>query len=237
MEKAVLVTGGAKRLGRALAVAMAEDGFDVAIHYQRSEGAAEETVTALREKGVRSEKFQCDFGDPKAVSTLISRVISVFPDLTVLINSASIFERGPFLEGQDEDFDRQFHINFRTPFILTRDFARQARAGLVINMLDTHIQDNVTGYFVYSLTKKSLQSLTEMSAKALGPDIRVNGIAPGLILPSKDVDQETFERMARKIPLKRSGGPEDIVQAARYFVSQSFITGQVLYVDGGEHVL
>jgi pteridine reductase len=237
MPGAALVTGGGKRIGRTLCLRLADTGYDIAVHYGRSEEEAAEVCERVRERGRRCDIFQADLSDRHETGTLISRVKADMPDLQVLVNSASIFERSPFLETEDQLLDRQWEINFRAPFMLTRDFARLCGQGCVVNLLDTKINRVLTRYFAYSLTKKALADFTRMAAKELAPSIRVNGVAPGLILPSASMSKEEFEDLGSRLPLKRTGHPDFIADAVEFLVTHPFITGEILNVDGGEHLM
>lgn len=231
-----LITGGAKRIGKAIALALADLGFNIAIHYQSSESDAEAIQGQIQKLGKQCKRFRCNLNDAKEVNALIPAVADQMPDLSVLINNASIFERAGFFDTDEVLFDRHFNVNLRAPFFLSKEFAARVQNGQIINLLDTKITVELTSYFAYSLTKKALWEFTKMAAKELGPDIRVNGVAPGLILPSSDSSVEAFEKMGQKIPLRKTGGPDDIVKAVRYFIENDFITGEVIRVDGGEHL-
>lgn len=237
MPSTVLITGAAKRIGRAIALHLAECGHDIALHYHRSKTEAEATAADIRQAGVQCTLFPCDLGDAAAVGRLIGDVYEQCPALDVLINNASIFERAHLKETDDTLLDRHWAVNFRTPFVLIRDFARIVGHGNVINLLDTKITQNHTPYCVYSITKKALLDLTQLAAAELGPEIRVNGVGPGLILPSADLSNADFQRMAEKLPLKRAGHPDKIVQAVSFFLDHDYITGESLMIDGGEHLL
>lgn len=232
-----LITGGAKRLGRAIAIRLAELGFDIALHYNTSRGDAERVAGEIEAAGAGCDLFACDLSDGEAVLQLIGRVTHVFSDLSILVNNASIFERGPLLDTEPELFDRHFDINYRAPFFLTRDFARHRDQGLVINLVDTKISRNAGAYFAYTLTKKSLFEFTKMAAAQLGPKIRVNAVAPGLVLPPAGEDESYLAERAKSIPLQRHGDPAAVCNAIAYLVDNRFITGQCIYVDGGEHLL
>ncbi len=236
MSKVALVTGGAKRIGRAIVLFLADKGYNIALHYRNSEKEAEEVCALVEKRGGRCGLFQCDLGDMKAVSKLIPEVTQTFPDLSLLVNSASIFQRARFMETDPDLFDRYMQVNLKTPFFLSQNFARICKKGLIINILDTKIHKTLIEYFVYTLTKKSLFEFTRMAAKELGPDIRVNGIAPGLILPAAGMSKEVFEKMGERIPLKQTGSPQDIVRAVGFFIENPFVTGEVISVDGGEHL-
>ena len=233
---AALVTGGAKRLGRAIVLSLAEAGYDIALHYRSSHRDAESAADAVYTLGRTCQLFRCDFNDQKNVDTLIPRVAEVFPDCRVLINSASIFERASLVKTDSDQFDRHVQINLKVPVFLTQAFARYFGHGHVINMLDTKVARTVTHYFVYTLTKKALADFTKMAARELGPDIRVNGVSPGIILPSLYHSDLDHQRMAKRLPLKRKGEPDHIVNAIRFLLQNDYITGANLFVDGGEHL-
>ncbi len=231
-----LVTGGARRIGLAIACTLAENGWDIALHYRNSEKEAKEAVRRIESAGQRCSLFQADFGQMKEVSGLVENVHRHFPDLCLLVNSVSLFERARFMETDETLFDRHFQINLKSPFFLTQHFAAFCRKGNVVNILDTKVSKHLTAYFAYTLTKKSLMEFTSMAALELGPEIRVNAVAPGLILPSSGMSVPSFEAMGKKIPAQRTGTPEDIARAVLFLVQNDFITGVTLYVDGGEHL-
>jgi pteridine reductase len=231
-----LVTGGAKRIGRAIALSLAERGYGIALHYRSSEAEAKDLAEEISRRGVECRLFRCDFANPADVRLLIPSVFERFPDCNLLINNASVFERVRLMETDDDVFDRHFNVNFRAPFFLSRDFARNCTEGQIINILDTKIMRMQTAYFAYTLSKKALSELTLMAAKELGPRIRVNGISPGLILPSSEMSTEDFTFMGSRIPLGKTGNPANVVSAVHFLVENPFITGEIIFVDGGEHL-
>ncbi len=234
---AVLVTGGAKRIGRAIALALAGRGYNIALHYLTSEPEARELQSKIEAMNVRCRLFECDLADVKKVSTLIPSVLESFPDLEILVNNASIFVPKRFLDTSEDFLDRLFTVNFKAPFLLTRDFARHVRKGQVVNLLDTKITKNLREHFVYALTKKALADFTRMAARELAPEIRVNGICPGLILSPPGEDPGYLERAAERIPLGRPGHPENIASALCFLIENTFVTGELVFVDGGEHLI
>lgn len=235
-QKAALVTGGSKRIGKAICLALAEKGYDIALHYSRSETEAEETAGLIRTHGAQCALYQCDLRDTEAASELIPRVVQTFPNCNCLVNSASVFKRGAFMDSDLGFLDQQMAVNFRAPYLLTRQFARICESGLVVNMLDTKVTRQSTRFFAYTLSKKLLHAFTKMAAAALGPKIRVNGICPGIILPSTETSEQTLEKMIQKLPLQRKGDPEKITRALIYLIENDFVTGECLFVDGGEHL-
>ncbi len=237
MSKAALITGGGKRLGKAISLFLAESGYDIAIHYNHSDKEAKETADLIREKGKQCEIFQSDLSDIKQVRTLIPRVFETFPECSILVNSASIFENIGFDDVTEEIFERDFNTNFKAPFFLSQDFSKGDHSELIINMLDMRINKIETEHFSYNLSKKALRDFTLMAAKALGPKIRVNGICPGPILPPPDKDIHYLEKIAENTPLKKPGNPDYIITAVKYILDNDFVTGQYLFVDGGQHLI
>lgn len=232
--RAALVTGAARRIGRAIAFDLAALGYDIALHYHGSEKLARESAEGISRTGVRCEVFRCDLADRADVSSMLERVTGIFPELSLLVNNASIFNRSPIRETGTEFLARQFEVNFFAPFVLSRDFAVRCGHGLIINLLDTRIDSSDAAYAAYSLSKKALAAFTRMAALEFAPEIRVNAVAPGLILEPEDEGEDYLDRLARKLPLKRKGSVENVVDAVRSLVSNEFVTGQIIYVDGGE---
>jgi pteridine reductase len=231
-----LVTGGAKRIGKAVCLALARRGLNIALHYGKSVEAAEQTVAEIRDLGVTCELFQCDLNDLGQVSGLIKTVFNQMGQCQILVNSASLFLRGTFQETSLSFLEDHLTINFKSPFLLIQQFSEYAAKGLIINLLDTKITRSSEHFFAYTLSKKMLYELTRMSAKVLGPDIRVNGICPGIILPSSQTSDEVLNHLIQKLPLERKGNPGHIVQAVNYLIENDFVTGECLFVDGGESI-
>jgi len=207
------------------------------VHYNSSEKEANETAKLIRDKGRRAGVFQANLSDTSQVRALIPRVFEVFPECSVLVNSASIFENVGFNDVTENIYDRDFTTNFKAPFFLTQDFSKTDSSEIIINMLDMRVNRIETEHFSYNLTKKLLRDFTLMSAKELGPKIRVNGICPGPILPPSDKDIEYLENIAKNTPLKKPGRPDYIIKAVNYILDNDFVTGQCLFVDGGQHLV
>ncbi len=233
----VLITGAAKRIGRTLALYLNDLGYRVAIHYNHSAQKAKNLANEIYKKNGHCEIFDADLNDPKSVNKLIPRVYKKFPDLQFLINNASIFEHSNIRSANVADFDQQMALNLRAPFILTSQFAKLVSTGCIINILDTNVCKNKTSYLSYLLSKKSLADLTRLTAVELAPDIRVNAVAPGLILAPEHQNNDYLDRLAKNIPLKRRGEPNDIAKAVHFLLENTYITGQTIFVDGGEHLL
>lgn len=237
MSKTALITGAGKRLGKAISLAMANKGYDIAVHYNSSEKEARETAEIIRQMGRKAEIFQANLSEMTQVRTLVPTVFDVFPECSVLINSASIFENVGFGDITESMLERDITVNFKAPFFLSQHFSKEKTAELIINMLDMRVNTIETEHFSYNLTKKLLRDFTLMAAKALGPKIRVNGICPGPILPPPDKDIEYLRKIAENTPLKKAGNPDYIVNAVNYILDNDFVTGQCLFVDGGQHLI
>jgi len=238
-NKSALVTGAARRIGKSIALFLAKNGYNIALHYGSSDDEAQKTAAAIRETGVICETFKCDFYNEDETLSLLPRVTKTFPNLTLLVNNASIFKKAAIADTDPEKFNRHIAVNLKAPFFLMRDFARMCNTGHVINILDsriTHTPAKRDNYAVYTLAKKALAELTRMSAVEFAPEIRVNAIAPGLIFPPAGKSEDFLNKKAQNIPLKRKGAVADIVKAVQYLLENEFITGQILYVDGGEHL-
>ncbi len=234
---ALLITGGAKRAGAALARHFAQQGYDIALHYQHSETEARQLRDDIQAHGRACELLALDLRETSALPALVARACEALPRCHALVNNASIFERGEFLDTDEALFDRQFAVNFKAPFFLTQAFARHIKQGCVINILDTDITRTQGSHFAYLLSKKALADFTCMAARALGPRIRVNGICPGFLLPSADVHEQYGKTLAPTLPLKATATLNQVAMAAQWLVEQDGMTGQCLYTDGGQHLL
>jgi len=236
-KKAVIITGGAKRVGAALARYFAEAGYDIALHYNRSSADAKKLKKEIEKLGRTCALFAQDLSDIKALPKLMKQVQKALPHCTALVNNASVFERAELMETDEALFDRQFTVNFKAPFFLTQAFAKTFGKGCIINMLDTDIAQTQGSHFAYLLSKKVLADFTEMAARALGPDIRVNGVCPGIMLPSKELDMPYMKKLSQNVPLEMLAGLEHAVETVRWLCEQKTITGQLLFTDGGQHLL
>ena len=238
---AALVTGAAKRIGREIALTLAEMGYDIAISYKTSKKEAENLAEKIREEfGVKCEIFQCDLCDPVQAKKLADVVAKKFANWNLLINNASIFNRSKFLEGSDLDLMNNLNTHLISPLILSKAFAKNIeqhslKNAQIINLIDKNITRFDTSYFYYLFSKKSLAEFTKMLALELAPQIRVNGVAPGFILNSVDEKNPSIEtqNLIRKIPLKTKGEVENILQAITFLLKNNFVTGQILFIDGG----
>lgn len=231
-----LVTGAARRIGRAISLALAREGANVAVHYGSSEQEAAELATEIEGLGARATLVRADLSDPGELADLVDRARKALGKIEILVNSASIFPADTLETVELESLQRNLEINAWAPLVLTRAFAAQTERGHVVNLLDSRISGFDRTHVAYILSKHVLSALTRMSALELAPGIAVNGIAPGLILPPPGKDEEYVDRLAQTVPLKRRGTPEDIADAAIFLITSEFVTGGTIYVDGGRHL-
>jgi pteridine reductase len=232
-----LVTGAAKRIGRQVALHLAQQGYSIALHYHHSKIEAMSTAQAIYKKGVRCELFSCDLADEAQTLKLIPQVFKAFPNLNVLVNSASIFIPNQFGAADLTLFKTHWDTNFKAPYILTCEFARLVKSGQVINFIDTNVVKYKTRYADYLMTKKALREFTKMAAVQWGPRIRVNGVSPGMILAPVNNQPDDRLKRARKIPLQKTGRPENIMQSVQFLLENDYLTGQIIANDGGESLI
>ena len=236
---AALVTGGARRIGRALVLALADAGYAVAIHHHRSHAEADALVGQIAAAGKKAVAFAADLADEAAVTELLPRAAASLGPIGVLVNNASIFGNDTVPTVKRDGWDAHFAVNLRAPFVLTQEFAAllpREMGGVIVNLLDERVW-NLTPYFVsYTLTKSALWTLTRTAALALAPRIRVNGIGPGPTLPSPRQSPEQFAARCRAMPLKRGTSPDEIGAALRFILAAPAMTGQMIALDGGEHL-
>lgn len=233
-RRAALVTGGAIRLGKAIALHLAKSGFDIALHFKSSSNPAEETSKEITALGRTCISLRQDLSQLDSLRTLIDRAAHSLPHLSLLVNSASAYESGQLHKVTPSQLHEQFNVNTFAPILLTRHFAQRVGHGAIVNILDSKIALNDDHYVSYMLSKKSLADFTLVSSIALAPNIRVNGVGPGVVLPAADRTPEYIAWRAQGIPLKRAGKPEDIGEMVRVLAESEFVTGQIVYVDGGE---
>ena len=244
-RRAALVTGGAQRLGRAIALALAGEGASIALHYGTSAGAARQTAAEIAALGVEVETFQADLADPSHIAGLIDAVAARFGRLDVLVNSAASFRKQTFGDISADDWDRVMAVNLRAPFLLSQAAARLMRSGerdapaLIANIADLSGIHPWAGYAHHAVSKAGLIHLTKIAARELAPEIRVNAVVPGPVLPPPGVDEASpeWQQIAGRTPLGRTGEPDDIARAVVFLAQSDFITGAILPVDGGEGLL
>ena len=231
-----LVTGAARRLGRASALALAQNGASIVIHYRSSMTQAESLLEEVRKSGADGWLIQADLSDSRECESLFAQAIQSAGKIDVLINSASIFPEGSLFESEENEFFENLKINALAPLKLSKLFAAQNTGGAIINLLDARILDYDKHHVPYHLSKQALFSFTRMMSIELSPAIRVNAVAPGLILPPEGKGSDYLQQLANTNPLESWGTEKDISDAVLYLVGAGFVTGQVLYIDGGRHV-
>ena len=234
-QRAALVTSGGVRIGRAISEALAQDGYDLLIPYRSSSAAAEEVASVVRAIGGRAETLSVDIAKPEAAEVLADAARKHFGRLDVLINSAASFQAVPLLEVDAEEWDAVMDVNLRAPHLIVRacaDMLRDSR-GCVINITDLGAFQAWSEYPHHAVSKAGLAHLTRIQARTLAPEVRVNAIAPGAVLPPDDWAPERWDALAQRAVLGRVGSPQDVVQAVRYLIAAEFVTGHVLPVDGG----
>lgn len=234
--KTALVTGGAKRLGRAVVEALAAAGAHVVIHHNFSARPAETLAEAVRAAGVNAWTVRGDLTDPVDAERVIGRGIDLAGRLDILVNNASIFPSDRLRDVTAASVMENVRVNALAPLVMSRVFAAQDREGCVINFLDTRILDYDIEHVSYHLSKRMLFTITRITALEFAPKIRVNAIAPGLILPPEGKDESYLEELAPTNPLRRYGSPLDVADAVLFLARSTFITGQVIFVDGGRHM-
>ncbi len=237
--RVALVTGAGVRLGREIALALARAGADVVVHYHRSRGPAEEVVREIRSLGRRAIAVGLDLAATDQLDGLVARCIDELGAVDVLINSASIFQRGTVFTETSESWDRHLDINLKAPFFLAQSFARRLRPtqhGHIIHIADWRALRPGTQYMAYTVSKAGLVTLTRSLALALAPNVQVNAIAPGGILPPPGDPGGYFARLPERIPLRRVGSPREITHAVLYLLGSDFVTGEVIQVTGGEQL-
>lgn len=234
-QRVALVTGGAVRVGRAITLALAGAEYDVVISYRSSAGPAEETRVAVESLGRRCETVRADLRVPAAADVVINAVRDTFGRLDLVVNSAASFDERALLDVDAEAWDTVMSLNARAPHLVVRAAANLLRAarGNVVNIVDLSAFQPWTDYPAHSVAKAALAHLTRIQARALAPEIRVNGIAPGAVLPPDDWAPERWHALTQIAPLQRVGSPDDVAQAVLFFAGAEFVTGQILAVDGG----
>ena len=248
MPKAALVTGAGHRIGRALALSLAGRGFDVAVHFASSEEKAEATVADVEAIGQRAIALSADLLDDAETGSLVSLANAALGPLSVLVNNASIFEYDTLASATLDSWNRHIGSNLKAPFFLTQAFAEQVpdggtdengealASGLVINMIDQRVRKLTPEFMTYTLAKSALWALTRTSAQALAPGIRVNAIGPGPTLRGARQSEEHYRRQRDSTILKRGADPDGISRALEFFLDSPAVTGQLLCVDGGQHL-
>lgn len=235
--KTAIVTGGAKRVGKAISIFLAKCGYDVAIIYNSSETQAIEVKTEIELLGRETFLYKCDLNNSTDVNQIVSNVFKERKNIKLLINNASIFEKFNFAETNEDIFDRHLNINFKAPFFITQKYAEYCKnnaiQGHVINISDAYTVTNNPTYFIYLQTKKMLADFTKMAAKELEETMRVNAVSIGFLLPSEYWNEAQISARAKNLPIKRQAKMEEILQTIAFLDENQYITGENIFVDGG----
>lgn len=239
IPRTALVTGAAHRIGRAIVLDLAEQGFDVAIHYNRSGDAAEELANHIRGMGRRAVTVAADLGREEETASLIDRAVESLGPVGVLVNNASRFEYDIWDKVTRESWDIHMETNLRAPFLLSQGMARalpDEAEGVIVNLLDQRVWSLTPHFITYTLSKAGLWTLTQTLALALAPRIRVNAIGPGPTIKSERQNEDHFRMQWDATPLRHGATPEEIAAGIRYILAARSMTGQMIALDGGEHL-
>lgn len=238
--KTVLVTGAAKRLGRAIALDLARNGWDIALHFNASEADARDTAQAVHAQSRRVLLLKADLQNEDETAALVSQAAGELGCLSALVNNASIFERDDWASVTQESWDRHMAVNLRAPFVLSQAFARQLPAdahGAIVNIIDQRVLKPTPQFLSYSTSKAALYWLNITLAQALAPRIRVNAVAPGPTMINPRQSEAHFHRQREATVLGTGAEPQDICDAVRYLLGATAVTGQMIAVDGGQHLI
>lgn len=236
--RVALVTGGARRVGKAIALALAGRGADMVVHYNSSQASADETSAELRALGVRAAAIQADLSDPIAAQQLPQQAFDALGALDIVVNSAAMMMRTPVGDVSLAQWDAMFNLNLRAPFFIAQAAAPMLRArnGVIINIADLAAYETWPAYVPHGITKAGVVQMTRGLARALAPQVRVNAVAPGAVLLPDEWGTESAERLTITTPLARLGSAIDVAQAVVYLCEASYVTGEVIIVDGGRHI-
>jgi pteridine reductase len=236
--RVALVTGAGRRVGQAIAVALAAKGMRVAVHYHGSVEGANDTVKTIKSAKGDARTFRADLSRTESHAPLIEEIAAAFGSLDVLVNSAAVMVRTPFGEVTPEQWDAMMALNIRAPFFLTQAAAAQLKkaSGAVVNIADLAAFETWPAYIPHGISKAGVVTMTRSLARVLAPDVRVNGIAPGTVLLPDDWSRQADERLRQTTPLGRTGSPEDVSATVIFLLESDYITGETIIVDGGRHV-
>ena len=236
--RVALVTGGGRRVGRALALALGRAGMRVAVHYNGSAAGARESCDLIRGAGGEADSFAADLTAASAPASLVEDVVTRFGALDVLVNSAAVMERTPFGSVDAAAWDAMFALNLRAPFMLAQAAAPHlvARGGAIVNIADLAAFETWPAYIPHGITKSGIVHMTRSLARVLAPAVRVNAIAPGAVLLPEHWEDDSADRLEDTTPLRRLGSPDDVAGAMLYLLGADYVTGETIIVDGGRHV-
>lgn len=239
VPRSALVTGAGRRLGRSIALRLADAGWNVAVHYGQSRDEAEATATAVRQRGVRAAVLSADLADEAAVGSLVGCAAEAVGPIGLLVNNASLFEPDQLASVTRAGWDRHMATNLRAPVVLMQRFAAllpDGQDGVIVNILDQRVWNPNEEFLSYTVTKTALHGLTRTLALELAPRIRVCGVGPGPTLPNPRQAADRFEAQARSVPLQRAVAPDEVADAVVYLAEARSVTGQMIAVDGGQHL-
>ena len=234
--KTALVTGGAKRLGAAVVRALAAEGVHCVIHYRSSQSEAKALAKEIGSAGVKAFTVQGDLAEPANARTIWTEAVAAAGPIDILINSASIFPEGGLDSLDEGTLTKNVNVNALSPFHLSQCIAEAERPGVIINFIDTMVRDYDKKHVPYHLSKKMLHDLTRMMAVEYAPNIRVNAVAPGLVLPPEGKDESYLEGLKDSNLLQSYGCAEQIAHAVLFLLTNTFVTGQTIYIDGGRNL-
>ncbi len=225
------ITGGAVRIGKALACHLADRGYNLALHHNAS--SPEDVIDHAQKKGVVCKLFPCDLTDLAAAERLLPKIVEEFSDVDLLINSAANFIQENVEATSTQTLIDTMHLNLRSPYLLMREYKKRIGRGLIVNILDERITKTIPTFSAYSVSKAALEHVTKLAAVEWGKTVRVNGIAPGLILPPAGQGDDYLEKNAKNVPTQTHGTVADLTSALDYLMASPFVNGEVIFVDGG----
>lgn len=234
--KTALVTGGTKRLGRAIGLGLAREGCNVVVHFGESAADAEQTAHDISQLGVRAWTVQGDLSDPASAPDILARAMGAAGAVELLVNSASVFPESTFTDFAPDDVHSNINLHALSPALLARALHAKGSEGAIVNMIDCMIADHDKKHLAYHLSKRMLHTLTRIMAVELAPLFRVNGVAPGLVLPPVGKDESYLAGLASSNALNKYGSADDVTAAVVFLMKSDFITGQTIYVDGGRNL-
>jgi len=239
IREMAVVTGGAVRLGREIALGLAKAGYAIGLHYHNSHEEAQSTAREIEEHGVQVFLLQADLCNPEEISRIFAQVEGMPFKLSVLINSAAIMTRGNLRTLIVDDWDATLNLNLRAPWLCAQEAARlmEVSGGVIINLSDSGAGKTWSGFPAYTVSKAGVEVLTRLLARTLAPKIRVNAVAPGLIMQSVDSSPDQWQNLVKKLPANRDGNPQDVVRAVLFLIENQYITGEILHVDGGYQIV
>jgi NAD(P)-dependent dehydrogenase (short-subunit alcohol dehydrogenase family) len=235
-QQTVLITGAAQRIGRALALDFASHGFDVCIHYHRSKNEAESLIKEIAQLGQKAFLVDADLSKEREVEQIFPTLLQQISSVSILINNASTFQYDNVKSADGDSWNYHLEPNLRAPLILSQHFAKQTQSGLILNIIDQRVWNLTPHYLTYSISKFGLWGLTQTMALSLAPNIRVNAIGPGPTLKNDTQTEEQFQEQCHNTPLHRGGSLKDICAAAQFLWNADTVTGQMIAVDGGQHL-